>query len=74
MGSLVVTTIAVSRGQSLATAAVLTISSTVMALVRLPTEILFARAYIQLKLSYAGSVDMIQSGDSGLCYVLRRVI
>lgn len=35
MGSLLVTTIAVSRGQSLGTAAMLTISSTVMALVRL---------------------------------------
>lgn len=33
MGSLLVTTIAVSRGQSLGTAAMLTVSSTVMALV-----------------------------------------
>ena len=39
MGSLVVTTIAVSRGQSLGMAAMLTVSSTVMALVRLTTSI-----------------------------------
>ena len=39
MGSLVVTTIAVSRGQSLGMAAMLTVSSTVMALVRLTTSV-----------------------------------
>eukprot|EP00892_Ulva_mutabilis_P009673 jgi/Ulvmu1/7078/UM033_0139.1 len=43
MGSLVVTTIAVSRGQSLGTAAMLTISSTVIALVA--NEVFFEKTH-----------------------------